>query len=124
MAENSEPMNSKHKERAKETYVTYELERRSRSGDYVIQIKIKRVFIPGEVTGWKVGHFTKRSGRIVNGIKISYDRERVDYQRDGSEQRRSDHLELGDASLSKVVELPEKAAHVQLFADKLSPSCF
>lgn len=117
-------MNSTHKERAKETYVTYELERRSSAGDHVIQIKIKRVFIPGEVTGWKVGHFTKRSGRIVNGIKISYDRKRVDDQRDGSDQRRSDHLELGDASSSKVVELPETAVHVQLFADKLPPGCF
>ena len=62
------PTESKYKGGASEMYVTYDLEQKTRGGGSAWLPKVKRVYIAGDVTGWEVGEFRKRSGREVHGV--------------------------------------------------------
>src|SRR5438309_540772 len=75
------PTESKYKGGATEMYITYDLPRRTRDGDSAPVPKVKRVYIAGNVQGWKLGEFRKRSGREVHGLKIEYEQSRTRYRR-------------------------------------------
>jgi hypothetical protein len=66
------PTESKYKGTAHEMYVAYELPQRTRGGKSALFPKVKRVYIAGDIEGWKLGDFPKRSGREVHGMLIDY----------------------------------------------------
>jgi hypothetical protein len=74
---------SKYKGGAEEMYITYDLEQRTRGDGTALYPKVKRVYIAEEVQDWRVGTFTKKSGRTVHGLKIDYAQRRQGYQRQG-----------------------------------------
>jgi hypothetical protein len=120
------PTESKYRGGAKEMYVTYDLDRKTRSGGTATYPKVKRVYIAGEVTGSKVGTFSKRSGRQVRGVRIEYEQTRSGYRRRAYEAERGDtRYEVAPASVSRaaqrfvqIVEIPEDARHVRFHADR------
>ncbi|HEV2473493.1 MAG TPA: hypothetical protein VGS41_12545 [Chthonomonadales bacterium] len=115
------PTESKYKGGAKERFVPYDLEQKTRGGGTAIYPKVKRVYIAGNVTGWQAGRFTKRSGRSVSGVKIEYHRSRTGYdRRPYSAERGSTEYEVGAAHVprtsqtyTQIVETPERARNVR-----------
>src|SRR5947209_2009573 len=81
------PTESKYKGGAHEMYVTYDIEQRTRGGS-AIYPKVRRVYIAGDVTGWKAGTVQKKSGRQVHGVRIEYKQSRSRYHRTGYEAER------------------------------------
>src|SRR5260370_1264922 len=77
------PTESKYKGGAHEMYVTYDLEQTTRGGGGAVYPKIKRVYIAGDVKGWKAGTARKRTGREVHGVRIEYEQSRQRYPRTG-----------------------------------------
>jgi hypothetical protein len=63
-------------------YVTYDLDQRTRSGQSTSIPKVKRVYIAGDVEGWTLGDFRKKSGRDAHGVKIEYRQSRQRYRRE------------------------------------------
>jgi hypothetical protein len=103
-------------------YVTYDLPERVRNSELSVHPRVKRVTIAGEVKHWEIGHFTKRSGKQIYGLKIEYMRNRSGYTRRGYSATRGDteyqvpstQVEASQASISKIIEVPEHAQNVQL----------
>lgn len=118
------PTESKYKGGAKEMYITYELEQRTRSGTATYP-KVKRVYIAGNVTDWKAGTVQKRTGRKVRGVRIEYEQSRARYRRRAYKaERGGDSYEVSPASIGttsqrfvQVVEVPEAAHDVQFHPD-------
>src|SRR5262245_35679531 len=75
------PTESKFKGGAKEMYVTYDLQQKTRSGGTAVYPKVKRVYIAGDVKGWSLGQAVKKSGREVHGVRIEYEQTRAGYRR-------------------------------------------
>src|SRR5690242_6240417 len=108
------PTESKYKGGASEMYITYDLEQRTRGGGRARLPKVKRVYITGDVTGWELGEFRKRSGREVHGVRIEYQQSRRGYRRAGYSAARGETEyqvpATGVASatqrFAQVVELP------------------
>jgi hypothetical protein len=121
------PTESKYKGGAKEMYVTYDLEQKTRGGSATYP-KVKRVYIAGDVKDWKVGTVRKRTGREVRGVRIEYDRDRAGYRRKAySAERGETRYEVAPASVGttsqrfvQVVEVPEAARDVQFHTDASS----
>jgi hypothetical protein len=116
---------SKYKGTAAEMYVVYDLDRRTLRGDSTPIPKIKRVYIAGDVDGWNVGEFRKRSGREAHGVRIEYQQTRRAYRRGGYRGRRGQaESEVGPASVrattqhfAQVVEVPPRARNVRFYTD-------
>ncbi len=112
---------SRYKGGAREHYVTYDLEQRTRGGGTAIYPKVKRVYIAGTVTGWEYGDFEKRTGRKAHGVKIEYKQRRKGYERAGyTAHRRGTTYEVQPAQVgpvdqyfTRIVEIPERARNVQ-----------
>ncbi len=121
------PTESKYKGGAQEMYITYDLEQQTRGGGTAIYPKVKRVYIAGDVKGWTVGTFPKRSGREVHGVKIRYAQRRRGYERKGFTARRGNttyevrpgHQPPASQSFTQVVEVPEHARRVQFHTGEL-----
>jgi hypothetical protein len=64
-------------------YVTYDLEQKTRGGGSALYPKVKRVYIAGNLTYWKIGAFKKRSRREAYGVQIDYKQSRRAYRREG-----------------------------------------
>jgi hypothetical protein len=119
------PTEAKFKGGAKEMYVTYDLDRKMRSGAISTYPKIKRVYIAGDVKKWKVGTFAKRTGRRVRGMRIEYEQTRSPYHRESySAEREGTRYNVAPASVSKtsqrfvqIVEVPEAAENIQFHAN-------
>jgi hypothetical protein len=115
------PTESKYKGGASEMYVTYDLEQRTRGGGSALIPKSKRVYISGDVKGWELGEFRKRSGREVHGVRIEYEQSRRPYRREGYRATRGQTqyriapagVEATSQRFAQVVELPPKARNVQ-----------
>jgi hypothetical protein len=115
------PTEAKYKGGADEMYVTYDLPQETRGGSQALYPKVKRVYIAGKVKDWKVGNFTKRSGRRVHGVKIDYEQSRDRYKRSGYTARRgSTQVEVspvrvgpGKSSFTQIVEVPKQAQNVR-----------
>jgi hypothetical protein len=111
---------TKYKGRAHEMYVTYDLSQHTRGGGEAGYPKVKRVYIAGDVKGWHVGDFEKRTGKKVHGVKIDHDQSRAGYQRRGYTAHRGGttyHVQPsrvggGTSRFSMVVEVPEGARNV------------
>jgi len=118
------PTESKYKGGANEMYVTYDLEQRTRSGS-AIYPKVKRVYIAGDVTDWKVGRVKKRSGREVYGVRIAYEQRRKGYHRKEYAAERGGtasqvapaSVEATAQSFTRIEELPERAHNVHFYTD-------
>jgi len=119
---------SKYKGGAKEMYVTYDLEQKTRGGGSATYPKVKRVYIAGDVKDWKVGAVRKRTGREVRGVRIEYDQSRAGYRREAyPAERGKTRYEVAPASVGatsqrfvQVVEVPEAARDVQFHTDTSS----
>jgi hypothetical protein len=113
------PTEAKYRRGAEEMYVTYDLEQKTRSGtaDYP---KVKRVYVPGEVTQAKVGEVEKKSGKKVHGVRIDYEQHRKAFRRrpytahrgDTTYEVSSTEVPANVRHLTKVVEVPKRAKHV------------
>ena len=118
------PTESKYKGGAHEMYVTYDLEQKTRSGSAVYP-KVKRVYIAGEVTDWKVGQMKKRSGREVYGVQIAYEQRRKGYRRkEYAAERGGTAYQVAPASVeataqsfTRIEELPERARNVHFYTE-------
>ncbi len=118
---------SKYKGGARDMYVTYDLWQETRGHGRALYPKVKRVYIAGNVTGWQVGTFEKRTGKQVYGIKIAYEQTRNAYARRGYTARRgSTQYEVAPAKVGKstskftqIVEVPEDAQNVAFHTDRL-----
>jgi hypothetical protein len=104
-------------------YVAYDIEQRTRAGKMAVLPKVKRVYIAGEVKGWKKGTFKKRTGREVYGVLIEYEQSRQRYQRQaytanraGTTYKVQPAAVRGSSQIFKqVVEIPEKASNVHFY---------
>ena len=117
------PTESKYKGGANEMYVTYDLEQKTRGDGSALYPKVKRVYIAGQVLGWKVGVVKKKSGREVYGVQINYKQSRKSYHRKGyTAQRGKTTYETSPASIgatsqkfAQVIEVPEDAGNVRFY---------
>jgi hypothetical protein len=122
------PTESKYKGGAHEMYVTYDLEQKTRGGGRAAYPKVKRVYIAGDVKGWKSGRVRKKSGREVRGVRIEYQQSRSRYHREGFKAHRggtsyvvSPALVAGTSQkFAQVVEVPEDARNVRFHKDASS----
>jgi hypothetical protein len=120
------PTESKYKGGAAEMYVTYDVQQRTRGGARAMYPKVRRVYIAGDVKGWKAGDVRKKSGREVHGVRIEYEQTRRRYRREGfSAQRDETAYEVAPSSVGstsqrfvQIVELPEGARHVHFHTDR------
>jgi hypothetical protein len=120
---------SKYKGRAKEMYVTYDRWQHTRGENEALYPKVKRVYIAGEITNWKVGTFKKRTGKAVYGVKIDYEQSRAGYSRKGYTAHRSGteyqvspaRIHGGKSNFSQIVEVPKDAQNVKFQPDELPP---
>lgn len=123
------PTESKYKGDAQEMYVTYDIEQETRGDSTAMYPKVKRVYIAGDVCDWRVGRFTKQSGKEVFGVKIDYQQVREGYERSGYTAERSDtgtkyevsptNVEDSVSSFTQIVELPDDAKEVQFHSEGL-----
>jgi len=119
------PTESKYKGGAREMYVTYDLEQKTRGGGSAIYPKIKRVYIAGDIKDWKTGMVRKRSGREVYGVLIEYEQSRKSYRRQAYKAERNEtaykvspaSVGTGFQRFRQVVEVPEEAQNVCFRAD-------
>jgi hypothetical protein len=115
------PTEAKYKGGADEMYVTYDLEQHTRGGGTALYPKVKRVYIAGDVKDWKVGDFTKKSGRHAHGVKIDYEQTRGGYRRKSftaergktSYAVRPTEVKPTTQHFSQVVEVPDAARNVR-----------
>jgi hypothetical protein len=115
------PTESKYKGGANEMYLTYDVARKTRSGASAPIPKVKRVYIAGEVEGWALGDFRKKSGRDVYGVKIDYRQTRRRYRREAFQAARgqtkyqvpSTGVRATNQHFSQIVELPQGARNVE-----------
>jgi hypothetical protein len=120
------PTESKYKGGAREMYVTYDLEQRTRGGT-AIYPRVKRVYIAGDVKDWAVGTFAKRTGRRVHGVKINYEQKGKEFQRRGftatrgtlSYEVRPARFPATRQTFTQVVEVPADARNVQFHPKSL-----
>ena len=84
------PTEAKYKGRAHEMHLTYDLPQQTRGGGQAWYPKVHRVYIAGQVKGWQVGTFQKRTGKEVHGIKIDYEQTRMGHQRHGDTASRGE----------------------------------
>lgn len=118
---------SKYKGGAQEMYVTYEVKQETRGGKETLYPKVKRVYVAGKVKNWKVGNYSKRTGKRVHGVKIEYEQSRSGYARKpfaakrGSTQYKvsSSKVASGASQFSKIVEVPKDARNVKFHSGKL-----
>jgi len=114
---------SKYKDGAKEMYITYDLEQKTRGGGSATYPKVKRVYIAGDVKDWNTGKVKKRSGRAVHGVDFEYEQTRMGHSRKGFTAKRDSTLhKVGPASVKsssqefrKVIEIPEGARNVHFY---------
>ena len=114
---------SKYKGGAHQMYVTYDLEQRTRGAHSAVYPKVKRVYIAGDVKGWKAGAQQKRTGREVHGVRIEYEQRRQGYRRKSyAAQRGKTGYSVEAASVGavaqrfvQVVEVPERARNVHFY---------
>jgi hypothetical protein len=117
------PTAAKDKGGARDVFVAYDIEQRTRSGSTAIYPKVKRVYIAGEVKDWKAGNFHKRSGREVHGVRIEYERTRRGYDRSGYLAHRGNaeygvppgHVPPTHQRFAKIIELPAKARSAHFY---------
>jgi hypothetical protein len=117
------PTESKYKGGAKEMYVTYDLEQKTRGNGSAMYPKVKRVYIAGDVTDWKSGRVRKSSGRTVSGVAIQYEQTRTGYRRKGYTAERDGTtykvkpttVEGSSQEFRKVVEVPGDAKNVNFY---------
>jgi hypothetical protein len=118
------PTESKYKGGASEMYITYDREQRTRGGGHALVPKVKRVYIAGDVQGWALGDFRKRSGREVHGVRIEYQQGRRPYRRGEYTAKRGAtayHVPAAGVAattqlFAQVVELPPEARNVRFHA--------
>jgi hypothetical protein len=116
---------SKYKGGATEMYVTYDLELKTRNDNTALFPKVKRVYIAGDVKGWKKGTFKKRSGREVYGILVEYEQDRQGYARGPYNAQRGKRnytvppttVAASSQRFKQVVEIPEKAVNINFYTE-------
>lgn len=118
---------SKYKGGAKEMYVAYDLEQRTRGGSMAVYPKVKRVYVAGEVKDWAVGDFRKKSGKQAHGVRVAYEQERSGYHRKGFTAERGGttyrvrpaRVQPTGQRFSQIVEVPESARNVRFYPSEL-----
>lgn len=119
------PTESKYKGGAREMYVVYDLQRRTRGEQSAAYPRVKRVYIAGHVKDWKTGVVRKKTGREVHGVRIEYEQSRKGYQRRGYSADRGETeyrvqpatIGAGSQRFAQVVEIPMRARNVRFYSD-------
>ena len=115
------PTEAKFRGGAREHYVTYDIEQKTRSG-HALYPKVKRVYLAGEVIRWQASHdLRKRSGKVVSGVRVEYRRARKAYSRKAYKLKRGGNEypvvpgRVGESELKvvQIVEVPAKARNVR-----------
>jgi hypothetical protein len=117
------PTESKYKGGAREMYVSYDLEQKTRGGGSAMYPKVKRVYIAGNVKDWKTGVVKKRSSRKAYGVLIEYEQSRKSYRRKAyTAERGGTAYKVSPASVGatsqrfrQVVEIPKEARKVRFY---------
>jgi hypothetical protein len=116
------PAKSKYEGGASEMFITYDLDQPIRGVGHALVPKVKKVYIAGNVEGWKVGDFRKRTGHEVHGVRIVYRQSRRQYRREGYRGTREPTqyyvppigVPAAQQRFARVVELPPGACNVEL----------
>jgi hypothetical protein len=91
-------------------FVTYELG--PDTGDEGSCPQVTRVYLSGELCGWEIGSFATRSGTVVHGVKIEYERTHESYRaRDEDTELETDG---SPRRYAKIIEIPSGATHIAL----------
>jgi hypothetical protein len=122
-----QPTEAKYKGGAQEMYVTYDLEQETRGGGHATYPRVKRVYIAGDVKGWHLGDFQRRTGREVHGVKVDYEQSRGGYHRGAYTARRGGttyqvpptDVKPTTQRFSQVVEVPQEARNVKFHVGTL-----
>jgi hypothetical protein len=117
---------SKYKGGAREMFVTYDLEQRTRGGGSATYPKVKRVYIAGDVKDWNTGQVRKKSGREVHGVRIEYEQSRKRHRRQGytAERGGASHpvspasVAAASQRFAQVVEIPAQAQNVHFYLNR------
>ena len=91
-------------------FVTYELG--PDTSDEGSCPQVTRVYLSGDLCGWEIGTFATRSGTIVHGVKIEYERTHESYRSrdEDTEVETADSLRR----YAKIIEIPSGATHIEL----------
>jgi hypothetical protein len=119
------PTESKYKGGAREMYVTYDLEQKTRGERSATYPKVKRVYVSGNVKDWKTGFVRKKTGREVHGVRIVYEQRRRSYQRKGYVGHRGEmeypveaaNVATTGQRFAQVVEIPATARNMHFYSD-------
>ena len=91
-------------------FVTYELG--PDTSDEGSCPQVTRVYLSGDLCGWEIGTFATRSGTVVHGVKIEYERTHESYR------ARDEDTEYETAAsprrYAKIIEVPSGATHIEL----------
>jgi hypothetical protein len=117
---------SKYKGGARQMYVIYDLEQKTRGGQSARYHKVKRVYIAGEVRDWRTGLVRKETRREVHGLRIEYEQTRKGYRRRGYAARQGETKYLvaprtvsaTAQRFTQVVEIPTGARNVHFYSDQ------
>jgi len=97
-------------------YIMYENLERTRAGNKVWKLRVKRVYISGKLLRWQKGRVRKRTGETVNGIKLIYENTRKGFKAQRGSTRYS--VSRAEMEVAKVVELPKGARNIRLTTSK------
>jgi hypothetical protein len=91
-------------------FVTYELG--PDTGDDGSCPQVTRVYLSGELCGWEIGVFSTRSGTIVHGVKIEYERTHESYR--SRDENTEYETSANTRRYAKIIEVPPGATHIEL----------
>jgi len=69
--------------------------------------RVKKVHINGELLNWQVGKWRKKSGRVVHGVKFTYENVKEVFDIDGKKKPHARRME-------KIVDLPGNATDIHI----------
>jgi hypothetical protein len=91
-------------------FVTYELG--PDTSDDGLCPQVTRVYVSGELCGWEIGTFATRSGTVVHGVKIEYERTHESYR---SHDEDTEYETVGiPRRYTKIIEIPPGAMDIEL----------
>jgi hypothetical protein len=74
--------------------------------------QVTRVYLSGELCSWELGTFTTRSGAVVHGVKIEYERTHESYR---ARDEDTEYQTIANTRrFAKIIEVPPGASHIEL----------
>ena len=73
--------------------------------------RVKKVHINGELLNWQVGKWYKKGGKLVHGVKFTYENVKEVFDIDGKKRPHARRME-------KIVDLPKNATDIHITCRK------